>query len=392
MALPGTSPADNDKWSRLFKIQITLSISQIAIQATIPVTMTYKNSFTCIKGISLFAILLILQSELQAVLAQQKFSDLDDILTQKQKLLGKDFVVMLWKKDDTLVYKKELGDFNSKTQAPIASCSKWLTAALVMTFVDEGKLSLDDKITKWLPEYEKYAKNYITIRTCLSHMTGIRSEPITLLKLLERKKFNSLEDEVNSFAAKDIQANPGEEFRYSNIGLNIAGRILEIISKRRFDVLARQRLFVPLLMRRTSFSSLDGSAVNPSGGALSSPEDYMHFLIMLMNKGVYQGRRVLSEKAVNEMLTIQTRLEQIRYAPKGTESYNYALGAWAEEEKDGIATAVTSPGLFGTWPLIDYCHGYAYLFFVKNLLDEEKADTQIEIKTAIDEKFTNACK
>jgi hypothetical protein len=68
------------------------------------------------------------------------------------------------------------------------------------------------------------------------------------------------------------------------------------------------------------------------------------------------------------------------------------LGAWAEEEKDGKATAVTSPGLFGTWPLIDYCHGYAYLFFVKNLLDEEKADTQLEIKAAIDEKFTNACK
>src|SRR5436190_8768295 len=347
--------------------------------------MTYKNSFTCIKGISLFAILLILQSELQAVFAQQKFPELDNILTQKQKLLGKDFVVMLWKKDDTLVYKKELGDFNSKTQAPIASCSKWLTAALVMTFVDEGKLSLDDKITKWLPEFEKYAKNYITIRTCLSHMTGIRSEPITILKMLERKKFNSLEDEVNSFAAKDIQANPGEEFRYSNIGLNIAGRILEIISKRRFDVLARQRLFVPLLMRRTSFSSLDGSAVNPSGGALSSPDDYMHFLIMLLNKGTYQGKKILSEQAVNQLLEIQTRPEIIKYAPKAAQGYNYALGAWVVEEKDGKATALASPGLFGTWPMIDYCRGYAYLFFVKSLLGEQGAEAQMEIKSLVDE-------
>src|ERR1051326_6977737 len=270
--------------------------------------MAYKVSSICMKVTTILASLLLLQP----VLAQQNFNDLDGILMQKQKLLGKDFVLMLWKKDDTLVYKKEFGEFNSKTQAPIASCSKWLTAALVMTFVDEGKLSLDDKITKWLPEYEKYAKNYITIRTCLSHMTGIRSEPITLLKLLERKKFNSLEEEVNSFASKDIQANPGEEFRYSNIGLNIAGRILEIISKKRFDLLARQRLFVPLLMRRSSFSSLDGSAVNPSGGALSSPEDYMHFLVMLINEGVYQGKRILSENAVNEMLKIQTRLEQIR--------------------------------------------------------------------------------
>ncbi len=330
--------------------------------------MAYKNSSTCTK----VTIALVFMLLLQPVFAQQKFSDLDDIFLQKQKLLGKDFVVMLWKKDDTLVYKKELGDFNSKTQAPIASCSKWLTAALVMTFVDEGKISLDDKIIKWLPEFEKYGKNYITIRECLSHMTGIRSEPITILKLLERKKFNSLEEEVNAFAAKDIQANPGEEFRYSNIGLNIAGRILEIISKRKFDVLARQRLFVPLAMRKTTFSTLDGSAVNPSGGAQSTPDDYMHFLIMLMNKGIYQGKRILSEDAVNQMLQVQTKAEQIKYAPKAAQGYNYALGAWVIEEgslpistKEGrVATAVASPGLFGTWPMIDYCRGYAYLFFV----------------------------
>ena len=75
-----------------------------------------------------------------------------------------------------MLYKKEMGDFNAKTQAPIASCSKWLTAALVMQFVDEGKLSLDDKVVKYIPEFEKYCKSYITIRQCLSHMTGIADE------------------------------------------------------------------------------------------------------------------------------------------------------------------------------------------------------------------------
>jgi CubicO group peptidase (beta-lactamase class C family) len=222
-------------------------------------------------------------------------------------------------------------------------------------------------------------------------MTGIRSEPITILKLLERKKINSLEEEVNSFAAKDIQANPGEEFRYSNIGLNIAGRILEIISKRKFDVLARQRLFVPLLMRKTTFSTLDGSAVNPSGGAQSTADDYMHFLIMLMNKGAYQGKKILSEEAVNQLLQVATKPGQIKYAPKAAQGFNYASGSWVIEEKDGKATSVASPGLFGTWPMIDYCHGYAYLFFVKNLLGEERADAQMEIKRVIDEHFNNSC-
>jgi CubicO group peptidase (beta-lactamase class C family) len=360
-------------------------------------SMAYRIYCACIKVTTALGFLLILQPvagqrNAKPLAGQEKLSDLDDLLVQKQKALGKDFVVMLWKKDDTLVFKKELGEFNSKTQAPIASCSKWLTAALVMTFVDEGKLSLDDKISKWLPEFEKYGKNYITIRNCLSHMTGIRSEPITILKLLERKKFSTLEDEVNSFAAKDIQTNPGEEFRYSNIGLNIAGRVLEVITKKKFDMLARQRLFVPLAMRKTTFSSLDGSALNPSGGALSTPDDYMHFLVMLMNKGVYQGKKILSEQAVNQLVAIQTRPEIIKYAPKAAQGYNYALGAWVVEEKDGKATALASPGLFGTWPMIDYCRGYAYLFFVKSLLSEQGAEAQMEIKALIDEKFPNTCK
>lgn len=349
--------------------------------------MAYKNSSTCTKVITLFGLLLLFQP----AFSQKNFTDLDDILQQNQKLLGKDFVVMIWKKNDTLAYEKHFGDFNTKTQAPIASCSKWLTAALVMEFVDQGKLSLDDKITKWLPEFEKYGKNYITIRTCLSHMTGIRSEPITLMKLFDRKKFTSLEDEVNSFASKDIQANPGVEFRYSEIGLDIAGRILEIVSKKRFDILARQQLFIPLGMRRTTFSSMDGSAVNPSGGAQSSPEDYMHFLVMMMNKGVYQGKRILSEKAVDEMLQVQTTPDKIKYAPAVAQGYNYALGAWAVEEKNGKATSVSSPGLFGTWPLIDYCRGYAYLFFVKNLLSEQKASEQEEIIKLLDDKFRDGC-
>jgi CubicO group peptidase (beta-lactamase class C family) len=360
-------------------------------------TMAYRVHWVCIKVTTILTFLLILQPvagqrNSKPLAGQEKFSDLDDLLVQKQKALGKDLVVMLWKKDDTLVYKKELGEFNSKTQAPIASCSKWLTAALVMTFVDEGKLSLDDKISKWLPEFEKYGKNYITIRNCLSHMTGIRSEPITILKLLERKKFPNLEEEVNSFAAKDIQTNPGEEFRYSNIGLNIAGRVLEVITKKKFDMLARQRLFVPLAMRKTTFSTLDGSALNPSGGALSTPDDYMHFLVMLLNRGVYQGKKILSEQAVNQLLEIQTRPEIIKYAPKAAQGYNYALGAWVLEENGGKATAVASPGLFGTWPMIDYCRGYAYLFFVKSLLGEQGAEAQMEIKALIDEKFPSHCK
>ena len=80
--------------------------------------------------------------------------------------------------------------------------------------------------------------------------------------------------------------------------MNIAGRVLEVISKKRFDVLIKQKLFNPLTMRRTSFTSLDGMLINPSGGAVSTAEDYMKFLVMLLNKGNYAGKQILSEASV----------------------------------------------------------------------------------------------
>src|SRR6185503_5305523 len=188
--------------------------------------MSYKFSLHCLKS-SLLALFLLL---LQPGYSQSNFQELDQEWQARQKMLGKDAVIMLANKD-TIIYKKEVGDFNAKTVAPIASCSKWLTAALVMQFVDEGKLSLDDKIGKWLPEFDRYGKSYITVRLCLSHKTGIEDEGSLLKKMFERKKFSSLEEEVNSFAARDIRVNAGEDFWYGNIGLNIAGRILEILSK-----------------------------------------------------------------------------------------------------------------------------------------------------------------
>lgn len=349
--------------------------------------MSYKLSPICLKSSLIAAFMLILQG----AFSQYNFSDLDQAIQAKQKLLGKDFVVMLWKKGDTLIYKKEIGEFNSKTQAPIASCSKWLTAALVMQFVDEGKLSLDDKISRWIPEFARYGKNYITIRHCLSHFTGVEEETKFFKKLMQRSKYASLEEEVNSFARKEIRTNPGTDFWYSNTGLNIAGRVLEVISKKNFDVLAKQKLFNPMTMRRTSFSSVDASAVNPSGGASSTPDDYMKFLVMLMNKGKYAGKQILSEASVDQLMQIQTKPELIKYAPKSATGYNYALGSWVIEERDGKATTLASPGLFGTWPMIDFCRGYAYLVFVKSFLGEERADAHLELKALVDQQIKPTC-
>ncbi len=324
--------------------------------------------------------------------SQYNFTEVDTLLSGNQKALGNDLVAMIYK-DGKIVYQKQMGEFTVKTKAPIASCSKWLTAALVMTFIDEGKLSLDTRISIYLPIFETYGKGYITIRQCLSQQTGIADSKKTIVKILAHKKFESLEEEVNSFAKKEIADNPGTAFFYGGIGLNIAARVLEIISKKPFEVLMKQRIFNPLNMKYSSFSPEDDNAVNPSGGAVSTVGDYMNFLNMILAKGTFMGKRVLSEAAIAQMQTIHTNNIPKKYTPKFAEGYEYGLGEWIQEkDAKGNSIVISCPGLFGTWPYIDKCRGYAAIVFVKNLLDEQKEDFYMEFKKTIDQQITDNCK
>lgn len=336
------------------------------------------------KNLVLFCLFIFLLFCCQSLLAQYNFSAVDEALRKSQSTLGKNSVVLVYK-DGKIIYKKESGNFTVQTQEPIASCSKWLTAALVMTFVDEGKLSLDDKVSAYIPAFKIYGKENITLKQCLSQMTGIHQEPIKLMKLLTQKKYKTLEEEVNDFATKKtIDFTNGTAFFYGNVGLNIAARVLEVISKKDFSQLMTERILEPLEMNNTHFGKKN-VAPNPSGGAISTANDYLNFLIMLVNKGTFKGKKILSEKAITAIKTPQTTLDKIKYAPKVAEGFNYALGCWIQEtDSNENPTVLTCPGLFGTWPLVDFKKGYACLFFIKSLLNEQKGSTYIAVKKSID--------
>jgi CubicO group peptidase (beta-lactamase class C family) len=356
---------------------------QITIQSVKTANMAGKTGLNCL-NCSLLAILMLF---FQQAKPQQDFSWVESMLKQYQKSLGEEVVVMV-SKDGKTIFQRETESFKVKTPALIASCSKWLTAAVVMIYVDEGKISLDDKVGKYLPIFNKYLKGYITIRHCLSHTTGIESESEGVMRLLQRSRFPSLEEEVNAFVSKrDIVDNAGEAFAYSNIGLNIAARVLEVVGKKSFDRIAQEKLFRPLGMRQTTFYTENG-AVNPSGGAHSSAFDYLVFLNMLLNKGMHNGKRILSEASIREMQTAQTKDISIRYTPKVAQGYRYGLGEWIQEmDEKGNATVVSCPGLFGTWPYIDLKRNYACIIFTKSLLSEQKREIYLRIKDEIDSQI-----
>ena len=350
------------------------------------VSLSGKFKFFCLQSSCTLIFLLLLQF----AHAQPDFSGLDGILQKNLKSMGGGVSALIYK-DGKIIYQKDLGEgFTAKTKAPLAGASKWITAAVIMTLVDQGKISLDDPVSKYIPLFDKYMKSYVTIRHCLTHTTGIENEK----KLAPKRKFLTLEEEVNSFAAKEISNNPGVEFHYGGIGLNIAGRVAEIVTKKSFDRLAQERITRPLKMKATTFTDDGGRATNPSGGAWASANDYMNFLIMIMNKGMFEGKRILSEEAIAEMQKPQFTELSIKHTPKIAEGYNYGLGEWIEEKDDkGNATVISSPGLFGVWPFIDKCRGYAAIIIVKELLPEQKKDVYLNIKRAIDEQInTGGCK
>jgi CubicO group peptidase (beta-lactamase class C family) len=313
--------------------------------------------------------------------SQGRFDEVSKLLKSKRSVLGGN-VCMLVSKNNEIVFEQNLGDFNKNSQARIASCSKWLTAALIATFIDEGRLSPDDSLGKFLPVFSSYGKGSITIGQCMSHTTGIESTEITIRALLERRKFKSLDEELNSFVVKPISGQPGKTFAYSNIGLNIVGRILELISHNDFETLFQERIAKPLGMKNTSFSA--DKVVNPSGGAVSTPMDYLIFLNMLLDKGKFKGKQVLSAEVISQMQRIRTENVKVLYRPAEAKYLDYGWGEWVlERNSNGEGTVLSSPGLFGTFPWIDIQRNYAAIIFVKNIHFKDRQKNAEEVRVAV---------
>ncbi len=345
--------------------------------------MSYKVISTCLY----FSLLGVFMLFLQPVMGQYNFAGVDDMLQKSEKALGRHAVALVWK-DGKIVYKKEIGeDFNAKTQVAIGASGQWLVAAVSMIYADEGKITLDTKAGKLIPILAKYMKGYINLRHCLTHTTGLEAEKGGLGKLLPKSKFESLEEEVDFFATKrEIVTNPQTEFFYSHVGMNIAGRMLEVVSRKTFDRVVQEKLLRPLKMRTTTFFNYDNLYVNPSAGAQSTANDYMNFLVMLLNNGMFEDKRIMSEKAIEEMEKAQFANLPVKYTPKGTEGLHYGLGAWLmEENAEGKGTVISGPSVVGTWPYIDRKNNYAAILFVKPQSDEQGKEMYTQFKAAVDE-------
>jgi CubicO group peptidase (beta-lactamase class C family) len=300
-------------------------------------------------------------------------------LSRRQKMAGR-FIAKRSNKDAEEVMQ----DFTPSTKQMIASCSKWYSAALVMTFVDEGKLSPEDSIGKYLPVFTEYGKGDIRIWQCLSHLTGI--DPGTLKESLqEMKEVNSMDEAMAQIARLPMEGTPGKTFHYSNTGLQIAAAVIEKISGKDFETLFVNRIARPLGMKHTDFGHKKVPLA--AGGAWSTPSDYMNFLVMILNGGKFNGKQVLSKASIHEMQRDRvTKDVVVKYAPVEAGSWGYGFGEWIMNNHTNTRnTGISSPGLFGSFPWIDNEKEYCGILFTMNIRNKGRNERYLELKRLVDE-------
>lgn len=250
----------------------------------------------------------------------------------------------------------------------IASMTKPITATAVMILQDEGKLSVDDPVTKYIPEFAEARlaggppSRPITLKDLMTHTSGVGGEQRT-----ER----TLAETAAAIAKRPLQFEPGTKWQYSP-GLSVCGRVVEIVSGLPFDEFLRERVFRPLGMKDTTFRPTDAQrqrlaciyrsgpdgklepashwladdwrerAPNPSGGLYSTAPDMVRFYQMVLNGGELAGHRILSRAAVEQMTSVQTHDLTTGF----TNGNGWGLGWCVVRDPQGI-TQMLSPGTYG---------------------------------------------
>ena len=293
-----------------------------------------------------------------------------------------------------VAYASTLGRMDRERDRPVAEDTIWrifsmtkpITGVALMTLYERGMFQLSDPVDRWIPEFrglkvrEKQADGSrrlvdparpVTVRDLMMHMSGFGYG-----NMLERlgavgagtgipQHEGTLATMIEELAEKPLYFHPGTRWLYS-LGTDVCGRLVEILSGRRFDDYLQDVIFGPLGMSDTGFvvdadradrlaacygrnrrkelvlvEDTERSAyleprtfLSGGGGLVSTAGDYLRFCQMLLNGGELGGARVLGRKTVELMTT--------NHLPGGGELRDFALpGGYGEVGFDGMGFGLT---------------------------------------------------
>ncbi len=269
---------------------------------------------------------------------------------------------------DGLLHRSDHRGFTGDTVLPIASASKWLAVATVLTLVDDGKLDLDVPVSRYVVEFDRSDKRALTLRTCLACTGGVAP------RLARGARANDMTAFAAAAADSALRGQPGATFQYGGVGFQIAAVAVERVTGQRWHDVFAERIASKVRMPATRFGTLTpvggepGTTALPwvAGGAVSTLDDYTRFLRMLVGKGELDGVRVLSEASVAAMFRDQVSAHvEVHAVGFEAEHVRYGLGTWITTLEGGVVR-VSDPGAFGFTPWLDRDLGIGGVFAVRD--------------------------
>jgi len=290
----------------------------------------------------------------------ESYSQFNEIQNFQKKIIEQEITgsntAMIFKDGKTIYYNIEnsgkKGDKNISNQSykpnletifPIWSMSKPITIVAMMILKEKGMININDNLSKYIPEFKNMTckgengeypcKNEIKVIHLLTHRSGFGyySNPGYGYGFTSSLAYNNLKDFAQDLSKVALEFEPGEKYYY---GLNQAllGRVVEIVSKKSFYYFLKDEIFDPLKMRETKFHltendrsrfqplfintgelkgftyelneltySKENKAFFGGEGLVSTMSDYSNFCRMLLNGGVFNNKRIISQKSIDLM-------------------------------------------------------------------------------------------
>lgn len=282
-------------------------------------------------------------------------------------------------KNDALLYKKSFGYANEETKEKItpesvfyiASVSKQFTAMGIMMLQEKNKLTFDDKVEDFFPDYPDHLKN-ITVRQLLNHTSGLTDREYYKLTNPNNTAVFEMLMKQDSLELKN-----GETFRYSNSGYTILALIIQKVSDQPIDQFFNQEIFKPLEMQNTTATkAVAKSSSNFVNGynLIGSKSDYMSSVIG--PGGIYSTLNDLEKwnNALNQNKLVSAQTLNIAFTNGelvdgqiilniNGQEYGYGFG-WCPFTKEGKKYVQHDGSVDGYQSLIkkNLTDGYDYIF------------------------------
>ena len=213
-------------------------------------------------------------------------------LKAKAEAEGSDAVVIV--KDGKLIADWDFG----KPRGPIEamSATKSVVSLAVGKLIDEGKIkSLDQPVADFFPEWKQGRKRNITVRHLLNHTSGLEDKPTA-------QEIYASPDFVQFALAADVASDPGTKFFYSNKATNLLAGIVLRASGTPLDEYVARKIFAPLGITGSGWSKDSAGNPHAMAGLQLSAIDFAKIGQLMLDEGVWQGRRILSREWVAESI------------------------------------------------------------------------------------------